>query len=269
MWALQFVDRLFLLHYSGEEDVGLYGVAVRLSNLLLLVVTAFSLAWSPFALGLHQRDPNSERLARARVLTLLVLLLGFGAVGLTVYAHEILRIVTPPAYVPAYEVVGLLTAAVVLFGSSAVTMTEISLKRRTLYFTRYAFYAAVVNVALNFLLIPPWGIVGAGIATLAAYAILAVAYYWRAQRLEQAPFEPVRVLAIIAVAAVLMTVGTLVHLDRLWLSVLVKLPLVLAFPVLLTLLGVLERGWFGATRAWVRVFLRHGLAAGRGEPDAA
>jgi O-antigen/teichoic acid export membrane protein len=74
-WVLQFVDRYFLLHYSTRADLGLYGVGARLSNFLLLGVTAFALAWSPFMLELHHRDAPAERAARGRVLTLLVIAL--------------------------------------------------------------------------------------------------------------------------------------------------------------------------------------------------
>jgi O-antigen/teichoic acid export membrane protein len=260
-WLLQFVDRFFLLRYWPLEELGLYGIGVRLANLLLLAVTAFSLAWSPFMLELHGRDPRLERAGRGQVLTLFAIALSFGALALAVYAHEILRIVTPPEYHDAYRVVGLLAASVVAVGINAVTASEISLKRRTIFFARYTAYAATLNVALNFLLIPPWGMVGAALATALSYGLLTILYWWRAQRLERAPFEARRILTVLAVAAGLAAAGTFVSLESLPLSVLVKLPLLLAFPVLLRLAGVLPRGWLGAMVAWARTFTRQGLRA--------
>lgn len=267
-WVLQFVDRLFLLRYSSLDELGLYGVGVRISNLLLLAVTAFSLAWSPFMLDLHQRDPDGERRARGRVLTVFVLVLAFGALVVSVYAHELLRVVTPDEYVGAYKVVGLLSGAVVAMGVNAVTMSEISLARRTGFFLRYALYAGALNIGLNFLLIPPWGMVGAALATLLTYAALSAMYYWRAQRIRAAPFDLRRVVSILAAAALLVAAGSLIHIDPLWHSILLKLPLLAAYPVLLRLLGVLERGWFREAVAWARTFFRHGLA-GRAAPGTA
>ena len=259
VWVLQFVDRFFLLHFSSLQDLGLYGVGARLAGLLLLVVTAFTLAWSPFMFDLHQRDPAGERASRGRVLTTFVLVLCFGALCLSAFANEILRIFTPASYEDAYQVVGLLAGSVVAIGINAVTMTEISLQRRTLYFARYTLYAAVLNVALNFLLIPPWGMIGAALATFLSYAALAALYYWRAQRLGPAPFELGRLLIVVVVTGALVAVGTLVHLDPLWLSVAVKLPLLAAFPLSLRLLGVLEAGWLANLVTWVRVFVRQGM----------
>jgi O-antigen/teichoic acid export membrane protein len=55
-------------------------------------------------------------------------------------------------------------------------MTAISLARQTKYFAYYAVYTSALNIALNFLLIPPFGMVGAAAATFVTYAVLAVLY---------------------------------------------------------------------------------------------
>jgi O-antigen/teichoic acid export membrane protein len=60
--------------------------------------------------------------------------------------------------------------------------------------------AAAANIALNLALIPPFGIVGAALASAGGYAVLAVLYYWAAQRVYPTPFEPLKVLTILALA---------------------------------------------------------------------
>ncbi len=54
--------------------------------------------------------------------------------------------------------------------------------------------AAVVNVALNLILIPPYGMMGAAIATVAAYAVMFVGMTWYAQRVYPVPYQWRRVL---------------------------------------------------------------------------
>ena len=46
-----------------------------------------------------------------------------------------------------------------------------------------------MNIGLNFALIPPWGIVGASVATAIGYGALAAAYYVVAQRIYHTPYE--------------------------------------------------------------------------------
>ena len=66
--------------------------------------------------------------------------------------------------------------------------------------------AAVVNVALNFALIPTYGMMGAAIATVAAYTTMAVGMAWWSQKIYPVPYQWRRVataaLAAVALAAV-------------------------------------------------------------------
>jgi O-antigen/teichoic acid export membrane protein len=239
-WVLQLADRFFLLHYSTLRDLGLYGVAYRLANLLLLGTTAFSLAWAPLMLELHAEDPQAERSLRSRTLNYVTFLVAFGAVVLSAYAREIFQTITAPTFADAYKVVGLLAGSIVFIGMNAVTVSGTSIVRRTGYLARYTFYAAVLNIALNFALIPPLGIVGAAVATLVTYGVLAAFYYYRSEKLDPAPFEHRRILLILVMAAVAIAAGTLVHVEPLWLDALVKIPIVLAFPALLLLTRAIE-----------------------------
>ena len=118
-------------------------------------------------------------------------------------------------------------------------MTGISITRQTKYFAYYAGYTSVLNIGLNFLLIPPFGMVGAAAATFATYAVLAWLYYARAQSLDAAPFDLRSVLGALALAAVLIAAGSSFSLDSIVLSTLAKLPLVLVYPVV-----VWKLGWF-------------------------
>lgn len=239
-WIIQLVDRFFLLHYASKAEVGVYGLGVRLANLLMLAVVTLGLAWSPFVFELAQRAPEEEREVRGRSLTYTAILLGFGALVISIFAREAFLTVTDPKFEQAYRVVGLTAASVVFIGLNAVTMTGISLRRRTGYFARYAVYVAVLNIALNFLLIPRYGMVGAALATALTYAVLSSLYYYRAQLLDRAPFQAGKVLAILSITGVLIASGTFVNLDPLWLSVLVKLPLVVVFPLAMFAIRALD-----------------------------
>ena len=239
-WVLQLADRFFLLRYVSPSELGLYGLGVRLSNLLLLGVTAFGVAWPPFMLELYNRDPLQERQVRARALTYVTFVLSLGALCLSVFAREFFLTVTAPSFMNAYKVVGLLSGSIVVIGMNAVVMSGITLSRQTHYFARYTILSALINVLLNFLLIPPLGMIGAALATLLSYVSLFCFYYRRAQMLSAALFDYRRLLAILVTAAGLVALGTFINLNPLWVSVAIKALLVLAFPLLVWLLRGLE-----------------------------
>jgi O-antigen/teichoic acid export membrane protein len=239
-WGLQFVDRFFLLYFADLRELGLYALGVRLSNVLLLGVVAFGSAWSPFILDLFNKSPEEERLVRGRALENVALVLGFGAVVISVYAREFFLTVTDPAFADAYKVVGILCLGVFALGLNGVTMTAISIKRRTRYFAQYAAYAALLNIVLNVALIPPLGGVGAALATSLSFVLLAALYYRRAQALDAAPFDLRRVVTIAALAAAAIAAGAVIALEPLWLSVVVKLLVVGAFVAAVWLAGCID-----------------------------
>ena len=221
-WAVQLVDRFFLVRMAPFEDAGLYGVGARLANVLLLVVIGVGVAWSPFILEINARDPEHARAIRGRVLTIMTLALSLSGAALASLAPEVFRIVTGAGFERASDVVGLLTLGNVFFGLSAIVGTGITFARRTRYFAIYGLYAATTNVALNVALIPPLGMTGAAVATLITYGLLAYLYWWREGRLGPAPYDLARVGAILGLSAATGVAGTLVVVDPLWLGVVLK-----------------------------------------------
>jgi O-antigen/teichoic acid export membrane protein len=88
-----------------------------------------------------------------------------------------------------------------------------------------------VNVALNLLLIPPYGMMGAAVATVAAYGVMFVAMTWYAQRVFPVPYQWRRVVTAAGAAVALLLAGKAVG------GLAAALALTLAYPLALLLLG--------------------------------
>jgi O-antigen/teichoic acid export membrane protein len=92
--------------------------------------------------------------------------------------------------------------------------------------------AAAVNIALNLLLIPPYGMMGAAIATVAAYSTMFAGMVWWSQRIYPVPYQWRRVVTAAAAGLALVGVGKLTDA-----GLAVALPLALAYPLALLPLG--------------------------------
>jgi O-antigen/teichoic acid export membrane protein len=226
-WALALVDRIILSRLGSLSELGQYAVANRLAQLLLIGMTAFLFALSPFLLSTFSEDPEQEKAARGRTLTYLTFILALAGLTLTLFAKEIFEVVAPK-FDDAYLTVGPLALGTALYGVSTVLTTGLAIVRKTVHLAALAVGAAVLNIVLNFALIPPFGIVGAGLATAAGYGALALSYYWLTQRLYPTPYEPRKVLTMLAAASLLGLLG-LVSFEPLGLSVAVKLAALAAF----------------------------------------
>jgi O-antigen/teichoic acid export membrane protein len=91
---------------------------------------------------------------------------------------------------------------------------------------------ALVNVGLNFWLVPRYGMVGAAIATAAAYVVLFVGMTLYAQRVYPVAYQWRRIVTCVGVA-----VGLTVAARAADLPLAASFLLVLAYPLVLAALG--------------------------------
>jgi O-antigen/teichoic acid export membrane protein len=238
VWALALVDRLLLGWLSNLSEVGQYAVANRISSVLFLLVTGFALAFGPYVLSNYADDAELEKVVRGKILTYVTIGLSLGALCLTLFAREVL-LVAAPSFDEAYKAVGLLTLGGLGVGISSVLIAGISISRRTIYLALLSGIGVVVNVGLNLILIPPFGMFGAAFATAAAYGFLTFLHYRVAQRLYPTPYEPWNVLIVVLLAIAFGTLG-LLAVDPVPVALAIKGLAVAAFLIALRLIGVVS-----------------------------
>jgi O-antigen/teichoic acid export membrane protein len=99
--------------------------------------------------------------------------------------------------------------------------------------------AAVVNLVLNLLLIPRYGVMGAAWATAIAFAVYAATIFYAAQRVYPIPFEGVRLVKVVLCSLATFAAAHFVPAGPLGSTILNKSLVVLLFPTALLVLGFL------------------------------
>ena len=131
------------------------------------------------------------------------------SLALGVLAPWLVRILAPssPAFYRADEAVGLLSFASSAYAGYTVLAIGIGRARRTQYNWIVSGVAAALNIALNFALIPPYGMMGAAVATAAAYVTLFAGMAINSQQVYPVPYQWRRVLTLSGLAIVLTVAG--------------------------------------------------------------
>jgi O-antigen/teichoic acid export membrane protein len=267
LYLLNFADRLIIVHYAGLSEAGLYSLAVKFAQAVNVLVRGFQLAWPPLAYSI--RDDDEARRTYATVITLFLAGCTWLVVGLWLLSRYLLRFFAAPEFFDAYEVVGLIAAAVTLYALYMVMVVVLGRTGRTEFNFPAAIGALVSNVALNLILVPPLGIVGAGLALVASYLVVVALMYWFTERLFPVPYEWGRLARVLFAAAALVGLGELVMPTAGFAGFLGRLVLALLYPAVLLASGFFtaeERGWLA--------HLRHpgelvaGFAALRARPAA-
>ena len=207
LWAINFVDRLFLNTISGAAETGLYSIGVRISSVIIFLFTAFRTAWPAFAYSIE--DDREARRTYGFVLTYLLLLCSWLSVALGLLAPWIVRVLTTPRFYAGARVVPLLCFAATAYAGYTVMAIGIGRVRKTQFNWIITFAAAALNIGLNIALIPPYGMMGAAVSTAAAYVLMFLLMTWNAQRLYPVPYQWRRVVTLVGVAVALTVLGKL------------------------------------------------------------
>lgn len=195
-WVIAYSDRYFIIQILGISAAGVYGVANRVAMGVQLVMYAFEAAWWPFAYARAREPGHREEFARIfRVFTIGMICI---ATLLGIFARELLLVLSTGTFVSAYQYVGILAMALIVHGAYGIISIGVQLGQRTKQMAWTSGLAALVNVALNILLIPRMGIFGAAAATLAAYLLSTALLFAVAQRSYAIPYS----LSAPAVAAI-------------------------------------------------------------------
>ena len=230
LWMTNFSDRFFLVWLDSVAEAGLYSVGVRIASAMVLLLTAFRMAWPAFAYSI--RDEGEARRTYAFVLTYLTVLTAWVALALTLLSPWLVDLLAADRFAESSRVVGPLAFSTVAYAAYVVIAIGVGRARRTQFNWVVTGVAALVNVALNLLLIPTYGMMGAAIATVAAYSTMAVAMAWWSQRIYPVPYQWRRVATATVGAVALAAVGK-------WIDVglAVAIVLIALYPPVLLALG--------------------------------
>ncbi|HEX9036785.1 MAG TPA: oligosaccharide flippase family protein [Ktedonobacterales bacterium] len=193
VWALQLSDRYLLAYLGDFSQTASYSVAYSLGSVLsTIVLSPFSLAW-PTAMYAIAKRSDAPRVFQ-QVFRWFTAVLLFAAFGLSVASTALLDVLFPPSYRDAAPVIPIVAASIALYGAYTVVMLGANLKRKTWMTSVFTAIAAVINVALNLVLIPKYGSMGAAASTFLAYLALVIIAYIANQRIYPVPYEAMRAL---------------------------------------------------------------------------
>ncbi len=238
-YIMTYSDRYFLKYFSDLHEVGLFGIGYRLASVMSLVVVGFQNAWGPFVYSTYRERDAKEVFSRTydylSIVVCVVILL------LSLFAEEILLIFTTEQYREAYKVVPLIGGSIVAYTFGAYFAVGIGIAKKNIHMTWSGGVVAIINLGLNYALIPPLGIVGAGLATLISFVLLGTVLMTISQRYYPISYRlKLNIAMYVMVSSIILFTYTFIPCDLSFYSVTLKMSLFLVFltvPFLLKLIG--------------------------------
>ena len=207
VFALNVVDRAYLLRAQSAAAAGLFALSVKLATAVILAVRGFQLAWPPLAYSIG--DDREAGRFYAAVATWYVVVTGFVVAALTLLGRWVVRLLAAPEYFEAHEALPWVALGWAMYGLFLLLVTIGGRAGVTTRTFPAALAGVLVNVLALVVLVEPLGIAGAGIALVIAYAVMLVVLHLLTRRLFAVAFEWLRLAHAVALLAGVSVAGEL------------------------------------------------------------
>ena len=171
-WAMTFIDRAMLSHYRSFEEVGQYAFAYTIGMVVSFAALGFQRAWVPYFME-QAKEATNNRIVKT-VSGLFIALLAWAFLGISFFASEIAELMGGSLYVSTAPLITITALGYVFHAIYLIQSVSMFNDKKNSWVAYISVISAVINIGLNWWWIPQYGMMGAALATLVSYLILAV-----------------------------------------------------------------------------------------------
>lgn len=169
MWLVTSAcDRYIVTAYKGSAENGLYAAAYKLPTVLLLVCGVFLEAWQ-FSVVKDAEGGERERFF-SDVYKSYTGVIFMGASVITAGSKIFTKLLLADSYYSSWQYVPVLALAMAFSATVSFLGSVYFLEKRSMQSMLTAAAGTVINLVINFMLIPEHGAQGAAVATFISYA---------------------------------------------------------------------------------------------------
>lgn len=172
-WVVDSSDRYMIGILLGTTFVGYYSPGYTLGNIIIMVLSPFSLLL-PAVLPKYYENNDMEQVQIFLKYSMkFFFLIGIpSAFGLSALSKPILMVITTPAIaLNGYMITPFIALSALLYGVYGIVSNVLILEKKTKIVGTVWILAAILNLALNIIFVPKFGIIGAAAVTLLAYIL--------------------------------------------------------------------------------------------------
>lgn len=172
-WLVHSSDRYVIAAFLGIASTGIYAAAYTFGTIVSAYIGPIGMVIVPTLASLYDNNQIEEVKKHLTYSLKYFLLMAIpSAVGLSLLAKPLLQVFTTAEFAAAGPiVVPFVVAAMVLHGSYAIIVQPLILVKKTGLIGIAWGIAAALNLGLNLIFIPRFGIIAAAITTLLAFAV--------------------------------------------------------------------------------------------------
>ncbi len=228
---LSFADRFILKQLKDLSEVGIYTTGYKIAGVInVLLLQSFQTGFLPIAYKMFDRKDASRFFAK--VLTYLTYVLMIAVLVLSLFSKEfIMLFISNKSYWSAYTIVPLISLTFLIKGWQYVFVLGLHYSKNTKYIAYIVLLAVGVNIGLNYLLIPYWGIYGAAVTSIFSTLINVILIYRYSQKFYAIKYEFSKLIKIVIMGLAILAVYYFINDLNIYIRIPVKVILIISFPI--------------------------------------
>lgn len=188
-WIFSSADRVMLEKMVDLESVGVYTIASSISLVMTLISTAVGQGWGNHALKAYEDNPEEAKKLYVRFFNLIVYLSSTIICLIAMSGKEMITLFFPLEYSDVFYPMLFLLVGIAFQLTTQVTVLGMSLMKKSIYLIYITFFITILNIFMNYYLIPVYKEIGAAIATMFSFLLLTVIYAITTQKLYKLDYN--------------------------------------------------------------------------------
>lgn len=184
---------VMLEHFGTIRDVGIYSIGTNIAEIIWQIPAAVGLVLFSKSAQTKTREVSIERTTKL-IRFLVPLLIVFG-IGFWVFAPLIITLLFGSAYTEATNIVRILLPGILGFSVVKIMHSDLSGRGYPLFSLNVSICSLLLSIALNYLLIPTYGMVGAAISSSVSYSLACIAFVLLYAKREQIVISKILILS--------------------------------------------------------------------------
>ena len=187
---MELIDRYllkFLLDAPNANDlIGAYSVGCKLASVPMLLISAFNLGWQPFYLNNGNTKESIMQYQKVGNMFIIIMLSVSWIVAVIMPVIAQMNIpftdnypIIGSNFINGIEIIPFILMSHIFYALYIINMPSIYLCEKQNWSPTLRIFGACINVILNIILIPKYGIYGAAIATATGYGLMFLLLYYK------------------------------------------------------------------------------------------
>jgi O-antigen/teichoic acid export membrane protein len=232
------VHRILIKVILNLSSLGLYGMSSRLTSLVSVILNSFQGAITPLIMANYEKEETKLQIAKLmRYYTLFSILI---FTSISIFAREILIVLTTPAYYEAYKLVPFLLIDK-LFFAAYVLVPGLFIAKKTPLLAKINILSGFVNVLISFVLLKIFGLIGAAIGTMSSSLFMFVFQYNYSQKYYYVNHEKLKLILPFSFYIIIIGIVYTINFDINFYTITLKLLIILSIIPITIILGLINK----------------------------